>query len=191
MAPGAALFLGERLSRGKLCGLVLGLGGVLVLFNPLGFDWADGRALVGNGLLLLAALVWAATILHVRGHRWTLTPLELAPWQMLAGLVPVTILAVLMEGAPHPDASVELIWTLAYNGSFATAFAFWAAVTVNRLLPALTVSLSFLCVPAGGLVFSALMLGEGISLTNLGGLGLIVAGIATVAVAGARERRSV
>ena len=190
VAPGAALFLGERLTPWRLAGVCLGLGGILVLFNPFGFDWSNHAALLGNGLLLLAALVWAAAILHVRGHRWQASPLELAPWQMLLGWAPVTLLAALVEGAPRPDGSFELIWVLLYNGTLATAFAFWAAVTVNRLLPALTVSLSFLCVPAGGLVFSAVMLGEGISLTNLGGLSLIVAGVGMVAVAGARERRS-
>lgn len=188
VAPGAALFLGERLTPWRLAGVCLGLAGILVLFNPFGFDWSNHAALLGNGLLLLAALVWAAAILHVRGHRWQASPLELAPWQMLVGWAPVTLLAALVEGAPHPDGSFELIWVLLYNGTLATAFAFWAAVTVNRLLPALTVSLSFLCVPAGGLVFSAVMLGEGLSLTNMGGLSLIVAGVAMVALAGARER---
>ncbi|MDO8607246.1 MAG: DMT family transporter [Phaeospirillum sp.] len=188
VAPGAALFLGERLTRGRVAGVILGLGGIVVLFNPVGFDWGDGAALLGNGLLLLAALIWAAAILHVRGHVWRSSPLDLAPWQMMVAVVPVTALAAIVEGAPRPDGSFELIWTLVYNGTLATAFAFWAAVTVNRLLPALTVSLSFLCVPAGGLVFSMLMLGEGVSLTNLGGLALIVAGVATVAVVGARER---
>ncbi|WP_239988658.1 DMT family transporter [Paramagnetospirillum kuznetsovii] len=187
VAPGAAFFLGERLTPGKLAGLGLGLAGLLVLFNPLGFDWSNADALLGNGLLLLAALVWAATILHVRHHRWRASPLELAPWQMLVGCVMVSALAAAVEGKPAPDGSFELAWVMIYNGALATAFAFWAAVTVNRLLPALTVSLSFLCVPAGGMVFSALILGEGVSLTNVAGLGLIVAGVAAVAVAGARE----
>ena len=188
VAPGAALFLGERLTKGRLMGLGLGLSGLLTLFNPLGFDWSNSDALMGNGLLLLAALIWAGTILHVRGHQWRASPLELAPWQMLIGCLMVTALAVFVEGKPRPDDSFELVWVMAYNGTLATAFAFWAAVTVNRLLPALTVSLSFLCVPAGGLAFSAMMLGEGLSLTNIAGLTLIVAGVATVALMGVPEK---
>lgn len=187
VAPGAALFLGEKLSPGRIFGVALGLGGVLVLFNPLGFDWSDRSAVMGNGLLLLAALMWAGAILHIRGHRWQSSPLDLTPWQLLVGLVPVLPLAIFVEGPPRPDGSFELIWTLAYNGTLATGLAFWAMVTVNRLLPALTVSLSFLCVPAGGLAFSALLLGETISATNLGGLILIAGGVAMVAIIGARE----
>ncbi|CUW40716.1 Permease of the drug/metabolite transporter superfamily [Magnetospirillum sp. XM-1] len=189
VAPGAALFLGERLTRGRLAGLALGLGGIVVLFNPLTFDWSDRAAVTGNLMLLAAALVWAAVILHIRRHRWQSSPLELVPWQMLVGLVPVAAAAVLIEGPPAPDGSFELVWTLLYNGTLATAFAYWAAVTVNRLLPALTVSLSFLSVPAFGLVISSLLLGERLSLTNMAGLALIAGGVGVVALAGARERR--
>lgn len=190
VAPGAALFLGEKLTPGRVAGVVLGLGGIVVLFNPLTFDWSDRAALAGNGMLLLAALVWAAVILHIRAHRWQTSPLELVPWQLLVGLVPVAAAAVLVEGMPRPDGSFELGWTLAYNGTIATAFAYWGAMTVNRLLPALTVSLVFLAAPAVGLLLSALRLGETLSFTNVGGLLLIAGGVGVVALVGARERRA-
>ena len=189
VAPGAALFLGERLTPGRLAGLALGLGGIVVLFNPLTFDWSDRAAVIGNIMLLVAALVWAGVILHIRRHRWHSSPLDLVPWQMLVGLGPVALAAAMVEGWPAPDGSFELIWTLIYNGTLATAFAYWAAVTVNRLLPALTVSLSFLSVPAFGLVISATLLGERLSLTNIGGLALIAGGVGVVALAGARDRQ--
>lgn len=180
VAPGAALLLGERLDRRTLAGVALGLAGIVVLFNPLGFDWSDGKALAGNVLLLVAALAWAAAILHVRGHRWQSSPLELAPWQMLAGLVPLVMLAWIIEGTPDVDPTAEFLWVAAYNGPLATALAFWAAITINRLLPAVTVSLTFLCVPVAGLVFSWALLGEALTATNLAGLGLIIAGVAAV-----------
>lgn len=181
VAPGAVLLLGERLDRARLTGLALGLGGIAVLFNPLGFDWSNGGALVGNGLLLAAALVWAISILHVRKHRWAGSPLELAPWQMLVSLPPLVALAWAIEGPPVFDMSAEFLWLAAYNGPLATALAFWAAITVTRLLPAITVSLAFLCVPVAGLLFSAWWLGEPLTPTNLVGLGLIGSGVAAVA----------
>jgi drug/metabolite transporter (DMT)-like permease len=184
VAPGAALFLGERLTAGRLTGLALGLAGVAVLFNPIGFDWSDTKALAGNGLLLLAALVWAGTILHVRGHCWLSPPLDLAPWQMGLGLVPLAVMAWLVEGPPRADASAQFLAVAAYNGPLATAFAYWAAVTVNRMMPALTVSLAFLCVPVAGLLFSAASTGERMTATNLVGLALIGGGVAVVVVTG-------
>jgi drug/metabolite transporter (DMT)-like permease len=182
VAPGAALILGEKLTRGRHAGVALGMAGVAVLFNPAAFDWSDSRALLGNGLLLLAALAWAASILHVRGHRWTNSPLDLAFWQMLVGLVALLPVAWLWEGAPKADLSFEFLWVAAYNGPLATAFAFWAAVTVNRMLPAVTVSLVYLCIPAGGLLISAAILGEPLTATNLLGLALVAAGVGVVAL---------
>lgn len=88
VTPGAALFLRERLTAQRAVGVLLGLGGLTVLFNPLAFDWHDHAALLGNAVLLLAALLWAASILHIRAHRWQAAPFDLIPWEMaLATLV--------------------------------------------------------------------------------------------------------
>lgn len=182
VAPGAMLFLGEPMTRARLAGLGLGLAGIMVLFNPFAFDWSEARAWLGNGMLLAAALAWAGAILHVRRHRWHGTPVDLAPWQMLVALPPLVVLAWLVEGAPDAEyTDPEFLWVAAYNGPVATAFAFWAAVTVNRMLPALTVSLAFLCVPVAGVLFSVWWLDEALSLSNLAGLVLISAGVAAVA----------
>lgn len=74
VTPAAIWLLGERLTPLKTAGLVLGLGGVVALFNPLGFDWGDAAVLRGNLLLMAAALAWSVAILHVRGHRWRSSP---------------------------------------------------------------------------------------------------------------------
>jgi drug/metabolite transporter (DMT)-like permease len=100
VVPGAILILGERLRLGKAIALLLGLAGVAFMFNPLGFDWSDRKAIIGNGFLLAAAAVWAATIIHVRTHRWLGSPLALAPWQMLIGTIPLFALAWSVEGPP-------------------------------------------------------------------------------------------
>src|SRR3546814_3100576 len=50
VTPAAIVLLGERPTAFKLLGLALGFAGVAVLFNPLGFDWADPQVLLGNGM---------------------------------------------------------------------------------------------------------------------------------------------
>ncbi len=57
--PAAWLLLREPVPRERLAGIVLGLAGIAVMFNPSAFDWSNGNALIGSGLLLLAALCWA------------------------------------------------------------------------------------------------------------------------------------
>ena len=176
VTPAAFLLLGERLSPLKGAGLALGLAGVAVLFNPLGFDWSDGSVLLGNGLLLLAALSWSVAILHVRVHRWEASPLQLAPWQMVVAVPPLALLSWLTEDWPQVQWSGDTLWILAYNGPLATAFCFWAVVSVTRALPAVTTSLSLLAVPVTGVAVSAIFLGEPLTPTLLGGLVLILGG---------------
>ncbi|MDX1485293.1 MAG: DMT family transporter [Alphaproteobacteria bacterium] len=181
VAPLAAAFLGERLTRRKSAGLASGLGGVLALFNPVEFDWSDGNLLLGNGFLLAGALCWAISIVHVRAHRFRLTPLQLAPWQMAVGLVPLVAVAAYGEDPSAIDWSPGLAAALIYNGALATGFALWAWLSLNRALSAITTSMGSLGVPVVGLVTSALWLGEPISATTAAGLLLIVAGLALIA----------
>jgi drug/metabolite transporter (DMT)-like permease len=188
VVPLALFFLKERVSWLKALGLLVGLGGVGVLFNPAAFDWSARPVLLGNGLLMLAALIWAFNIVHVRGHRWMGTPLTLAPWQMGMAAIVATVTALVMEDPTHIDWSGQLVVLLIYNGPIATAFCFWAMVTVNRALPAISTSLSMLGVPVVGMISSALWLGEPLTLTNLLGLGLIAGGLVAVALADTSRR---
>jgi drug/metabolite transporter (DMT)-like permease len=126
----------------------------------------------------------------IRGHKWHLTPLQMTPWQLLLAAVLVTPVALTFEGDAQPDWSPPLIYALLYNGPIATAFAFWASTSISRALPAVTSSLSFLAVPAMGILLSLLSLGEVPDLTLLGGFGLILGGVVLVNLADWRAARS-
>lgn len=183
VTPLAVHLLGERLNRLKGYGLLCGLGGVAVLFNPFGFDWRDPRVLLGNGLLLAAALAWALLIVQVRRHRWQGSPLSLGPWQFTVAAALLVPLALLFEADRPWRWSSELGWVLLYNGPLASAFCFWAMLTINRALPAITTSLASLGVPSFGLLASTLALGEPMTATNLLGFLLIAGGVAGVVLA--------
>ena len=188
VVPGAILILGERLRLAKSIALLLGLAGVAVMFNPAAFDWSDHTAVVGNGYLLAAAALWAGSIIHVRAHRWQGTPLTLAPWQMLIGLIPLFALAWSVEGPPpHVSFSLGTLVLAIYSGPLITAFPFWALVTVSRTLPAVTTSLTLLLVPVIGLLSSVIFLTEQINATLIVGLLLIVSAVTAVSVADVKE----
>jgi drug/metabolite transporter (DMT)-like permease len=189
VVPGAALFLGERLDGRRLTGFLLGMAGVAVMFNPAAFDWGDPKILLGNGMLMLAAMVWAAQIIQVRGHSWHASPLELAPWQFTVAALPLIPLAIFLEAGESIHWTGQLVAVLFYNAPIATAFCFWAVVTVNRALPAITTSLGTLGVPVMGVFASAVMLGEPVTLTNLAGLLLIGAALAWLALGERRRTR--
>jgi drug/metabolite transporter (DMT)-like permease len=178
VAPGAALFLGERLPPRRLLGVVLGLLGLGALFNPLAFDWTDRNAILGNAAILLGALLWAASILHIRGHRWQSTPFDLVPWEMLLATVLVTPLAIVADGPPTPEWTPRLLALLLYAGIPGTAVAYWATAMASRALPAVTTSLGLLATPVLSVVVATLWLGEPVTLSLVAAIVLILGGVA-------------
>lgn len=189
VGPGAILLLGERPTPLKISGLLLGLGGVALMFSPAAMDWSDQAELIGNLMLMLAAAGWAAAILHVRGREWRLSLLQLLPWQFLASQPLLLALAFWLEGPPDFTWSPTVLAILAYNGPIASAFCYWAVLAVTRALPATTTSLSLLAVPAAGLIASTLALGEPLGASLIGGCVLILGGVAMVNLGDLRARR--
>jgi len=180
VAPMAVFFLGERLSRMKLAGLVIGLAGIAVLFNPLAFDFTDRAALIGNGFMLVASLCFALSIILVRRHPGRTPIIQLVPWQLLLGSIFLVVSAAAIEGVPDYQWSPGLIAILAYNGPVASGFCFWAYLTVSRNLPAMDTALGALGVPLIGVVSSTLILGETLTLGMVTGLILILMGVLAV-----------
>jgi drug/metabolite transporter (DMT)-like permease len=178
VAPGAALFLGERLTAWRVVGVIVGLLGLAVLFNPLAFDWTDRRAVLGNAAIIVAAMLWAASILHIRGHRWQSTPFDLVPWEMLLATAIVTPLALVANGLPAAGYDARLLALLLYAGVPGTAVAYWATAMASRALPAVTTALGLLLTPVLSLVVATLWLGEPITLSLLVAIGLILGGVA-------------
>ncbi len=182
VTPLAAVFLGERLSLRKVAGVGLGVAGLAVLLGPSTIEFSNPAGLLGNGLPVLAAMFSAAAIVHVRSHGSSLNAFDLAPWQILAGAVVVLPAALAIEGPPSVQWSAMLVVVLAYNGVLATAFGLWAYVVVMRDLPAVSTAVGSLGVPVVGLLASAVILGEPLSLDKCLGLALIVAGVLVVTV---------
>lgn len=176
--PIAAVFLGEKMSGRRWVGLTLGIAGVIVLFEPWSFDWEEPGVALGHALLILAAITNAATAVHIRGHRWTITPLEAIPWQLLGAAVPLIILGLIVDGVPVIDWTPQLVWIVLYQGMLATGIAFWAQIVILRNLSAVSTNLTLMAVPVVGVASSAILLGEDVTTALAFGLILVVAGVA-------------
>lgn len=174
----AALFLGERLSLRRALGLGLGVLGLIVIFNPATFDWGDRNVVLGNAAILLAALLWGASIVHNRGHSWRSTPFQLAPWQALLAATILTPTAFLFEGPPVVQWNIHCALLLLFAGIPGTALAYWAAAVSSSELPASTTSLGLMATPAVSIVVSMVLLGEQPTMALIGALALILVGVA-------------
>ncbi len=175
---GARIFLSEAISPGRAAGVCLGLAGLAMIFSPASLDWSDRNALIGSGLIMLAALCWAANIVYVRAHRWISTPFQLVFWQLLLASIVLSIMAARADGVPHVVWTPRLVALLVFSGVICTALAHWAMLMVNRSLPAVTTSLGLLATPAVGIVSGAAFLGEAFDPSLLAALALIAGGIA-------------
>jgi drug/metabolite transporter (DMT)-like permease len=176
--PAAWLFLGERMTASRSLGMVVGLAGLAVMFNPFAFNWGDAHTLAGSGCILLAALCWAVSIVYVRAHHWISTPFQLGFWQTLLATLVVSVLALLKDGVPHLTWNAQLVGLFLFSGIIGTALAYWAMATVNRSLPAAVTSLGLLATPVVGVASSAIILGEAIASDLLVAMLLILGGIA-------------
>lgn len=178
VAPGAWLFLRETISFRQLIGIGLGLLGLLLMFDPNAFDWQDTNALLGNVLILLAAVCWSISIVYTRAHRWTATPFQLVLWQTFLAAVVLSVLALTFEGAPRVAMSMKAFLALVYNGAIGTALGYWAMTVVNKELPAISSSLGVLGTPVVGIGLSILILGEPMDPKLVLSAMMILAGIA-------------
>ena len=54
--------IGEKVGRRAFVGATLGVAGIVVLVDPVRFDWNDRRVMLGHGWLLAAGFTWALAI---------------------------------------------------------------------------------------------------------------------------------
>lgn len=175
--PAAWLFLNEPFTPRRILGLVIGMSGLILILQPSAMDWTDRNVLIGHGFVLLAALLWAISIVYGRAHKWVTPLFSLLPWQMLLGGLTQVALAFALEGMPQVKWSLEMLLLVGFNGLLGNGIAYWLMNIVSRDLPAATVSMGLLGVPLIGLLSASLFLGEVLGPALLIATVLIIAGI--------------
>ncbi|MHC4048774.1 DMT family transporter [Bradyrhizobium sp. 25ACV] len=186
----AAPLLGkDTLTAPKLAGALLGLIGLAVILNPSSIDWSNANVVLGAGMVILAAISWAANIIYIRAHRWIASPLQLLFWQLLVATGVLSTLAMVIDGLPHVEWSWRLAMLFLYSGLIGSALAYWAMSMVNKSISALTTSLGTTGTPLVGIASAAILLGEPIDMSLAVAAGLIVTGIG-LATLGDRLLRS-
>ncbi|MCK1722111.1 DMT family transporter [Bradyrhizobium sp. 141] len=174
----AAPMLGkDTLTAPKLAGALLGLIGLAVILNPSSIDWTNAGIVLGAGMVILAAISWAANIIYIRAHHWIASPLQLLIWQVLVATAVLSTLAMTIDGLPQVEWSWRLLSLFLYSGLIGTALAYWAMSMVNKSISALTTSLGTTGTPLVGIASAAILLGEPIDMSLAVAAGLIVTGI--------------
>jgi drug/metabolite transporter (DMT)-like permease len=180
----AWVILRQRPSWQQALAVTVGMCGVALICSPWEMNWQQPGVLRGSLFLLLAAICWSLVILHIKRHRWTASPLALAPWQMLVAAIPLAILAAALEGSPQGIAMrSNLLALLIFIGPVATSACFVISTEHGRRISTFAMSNFTLGVPMIGILASTVLLGSHLSYVFAAGLALIVAGVVLAAAA--------
>ena len=182
----------ERITVGKVAGVILGFMGVLLLMLPdLSAGLADVRtrsALLGQLAVVGSSLCYAWTAIYARRHVQNQHPLVSAAGQLTMGAV-FTLLAALLTSSPFPRSLSVQAWAswagLIVLGTILAYGIYFTLIQRGGATFATTVTY---IIPVNGLLLGRLVLGESLSPTVLVSLALILSGV--LLVRGRAERTS-
>lgn len=174
-----AVFAAERLTPGRVAGVLLGIAGVVVLrgFETLS---ADAQTL-GIGLALLATLSYGFAALWGRRYLAAVPPLKSATCQLICSTL-VMAVAVTLVDAPWTLAvpSLHVIGALVGLALLATALAYILFFEILVRAGASNVMLVTLLIPVSGLLLGHLFLDEAIHVREVAGAAIIGLGLLAI-----------
>jgi drug/metabolite transporter (DMT)-like permease len=175
--------LREKLTRGRIAALVLGVGAMAILLGP--EIMRVGGAPLGGILLIGAAIVWALATVALKMFRWTLAARELAAWQVLIGGIPVVAGAMVFGSWDgFGTMSTKAVIGLVYSSVIAASIGQWVWFQILRLMPASVASISTLAIPVVGVFTGGLLLGEPVGWRELSALALVLGALSIVLIGG-------
>jgi len=173
----AALWLREPLTRGKVLGIMIAISGVVVLvgWGPLALDRST---VLSIGASLLAAAFYGLGGAYTKSQLKGAPPLGMAVGSMLGASLLLTPIAPFVWPATMPSSTVLLCVLALALFSTALAYLLFFRLVVD-IGPTQTLTVTFL-VPIFGVLWGALFLGEGITMSKVLGCGVILLGTAFV-----------
>jgi drug/metabolite transporter (DMT)-like permease len=177
---------GDRLSRLKIFGLLLGVLGIAVLVGAPD-PGSRPEAFLATILLAIMPITWAiGTILQVRvlGQGSPLPLVAVGTWSGTVVLLPFALSEVGQPITWSVPVALAFVYLVVLGSCVGLVLQLW----LTRRLRPTTMTLTQLLISAQALVIGAIALGEAITWRMLGGAGLVALAIGFNAIAGARSR---
>ena len=169
----------ERLTAGRLAGVLLGIAGAMVMIGP-GALRGLSASVLGELAILGAAISYACAGIFGRRLRH-LPPMVAASGQVTMSAMLVLPLACFVDTPwlrPMPGAAAWL--AVGSAALFCTALGYWLYFRILATAGATNLLLVTLLLPVGALLLGTAILGEHIDARELAGMLLIAAGLATI-----------
>ncbi len=172
------LFLGERLGLRHLVALGFGVAGITLLMIE---DFVlFAQAPLGLSLGILAAIVWALGTFLQKRTPWNMPMVALLFWQMLCGLVPITIGAAILELPYQATPSLAGTGMAIFVGLVPLAVGMASWFSIVKLLPAHVAALSTVSVPVVAVLSGGWVLGEPLGVIQYAALAATVVALGLV-----------
>ncbi len=170
----------ERITWIKICAVVLGILGVVVIFHDQ-LQVNNFLAFIGCAAIVFGSYCAAQASILVKAKGSGIHPAAMVFCQMLCGILPVIIYALVKEGNPLKiDWNLRAIICVLYLAIFGTIAAFWLYYWLLSKIESTKAMMISLVTPLLAVIIGAIVLGEKLPpLTFFGGL-LILASIGLI-----------
>jgi len=173
-----ALTTDERMSSGKVAGVLFGIAGVIVLIGPGALAGLD-RDVVAELVCLLAPISYAFAGLWGRRFH-TLSPTVAAAGMVASSALMIAPLALWTDQPWRLAPSALSLAAVAVQAAIGTAFAYWLYFRILKTAGATNLLLVTLLMPPAALLLGAVFAAERFGWSAFGGLALIFLGLAAI-----------
>jgi drug/metabolite transporter (DMT)-like permease len=169
----------EAITVNRLVGLIIGFGGVVVLFSH-GLSGRRGDSLQGEIALVLSSLSYAVGNVFVRVRMRGFHPTVPAFFQVSIAFVMISILVFLFESPVRLPDTDRAWFAVIWLGVFGSSLAYLIYFRLVHVLGATRMSLITYVMPIVGIVLGLLVLNETIDIRTIIGAAIILAGVGLV-----------
>jgi drug/metabolite transporter (DMT)-like permease len=166
----------KTLTSWQVAGLIVGFAGTLLIFTP----WHTASGLISAGGLecLAASVSYAVSYIYMDRYlaRRGIGPVVLSACQLLCASVMLAV-ALAVTGVRTPHLTAESVAAVVVLGIIGTGFAYVLNYQIIASEGATVASTVTYLLPVVAIVLGILVLSESITVTTLGGIALVLAGV--------------
>jgi drug/metabolite transporter (DMT)-like permease len=169
----------EAITTNRLVGLIIGFGGVVVLFSH-GLSGGSTSSLPGEIALVLSSASYALGNVFVRVRMKGFHPTVPAFFQVSIALLITSLLALILESPIHLPDTPRALFAVVWLGVFGSSLAYLIYFRLVHVLGPTRMSLITYVMPIVGIVLGVLVLDETIDARTIAGTAIILAGVGLV-----------
>jgi drug/metabolite transporter (DMT)-like permease len=166
---------GDRITKRKTLGIMLGFAGVVFVFLEKKGVTADFQ--VGDLIILAAAFLWSCSAVYTKRIIHAFKPFHMVLYPMIFSAPFFFLEGFVWDSAMIAHVDVKVFCALLYQGLVTASFCFVAWITLLQKYGAVALHSFIFIMPVSGVVLGGLVLEEPITINILIALLLIVAGI--------------